>query len=57
MIVGGSGCGKSTLMKHMIGLYQPIAGRVLIDREDVGHFFRRETASPTSGEMTAGRHA
>jgi phospholipid/cholesterol/gamma-HCH transport system ATP-binding protein len=24
-ILGGSGCGKSTLMKHMIGLYEPIA--------------------------------
>src|SRR5450755_3580060 len=26
VILGGSGCGKSTLMKHMIGLYEPIAG-------------------------------
>lgn len=35
MIVGGSGCGKSTLMKHLIGLYAPIAGRVLIDGADI----------------------
>lgn len=29
-ILGGSGCGKSTLLKHMIGLYRPFAGDVLI---------------------------
>lgn len=34
-ILGGSGCGKSTLLKHMIGLYKPAAGRILIDSEDV----------------------
>ena len=35
VILGGSGCGKSTLLKHMIGLYQPMAGRVLIDGDDI----------------------
>ncbi len=35
VILGGSGCGKSTLLKHMIGLYQPYAGRVLINGVDV----------------------
>lgn len=34
-IVGGSGCGKSTLLKHMIGLFLPDAGRVLIGGEDI----------------------
>jgi len=34
-ILGGSGSGKSTLMKHMIGLYQPVAGRVLIEGQDI----------------------
>src|SRR5690242_9756139 len=35
VILGGSGCGKSTLLKHMIGLYQPAAGRVLVLGEDI----------------------
>ena len=30
-IVGPSGAGKSTMLKHMIGLYTPYAGRILID--------------------------
>ncbi|HEV8255350.1 MAG TPA: ATP-binding cassette domain-containing protein [Casimicrobiaceae bacterium] len=35
IILGGSGCGKSTLLKHMIGLYQPRAGHVFIDGDDI----------------------
>ncbi len=31
VILGGSGCGKSTMMKHMIGLYTPAAGQVLVN--------------------------
>jgi phospholipid/cholesterol/gamma-HCH transport system ATP-binding protein len=31
VIAGGSGSGKSTLLKHMIGLYRPSGGRILID--------------------------
>src|ERR1041384_812055 len=34
-ILGGSGSGKSTLLKHMIGLYRPAGGRILIDGEDI----------------------
>jgi phospholipid/cholesterol/gamma-HCH transport system ATP-binding protein len=34
-IVGGSGCGKSTLLKHMIGLFRPDAGRVIVGGEDI----------------------
>ena len=33
-IMGGSGCGKSTLLRSMIGLLRPVAGTVLVDRED-----------------------
>ncbi len=35
VILGGSGCGKSTLLKHMIGLYEPQAGHVFIDGDDI----------------------
>lgn len=35
VILGGSGCGKSTLLKHMIGLYRPASGRILIDGQDI----------------------
>jgi phospholipid/cholesterol/gamma-HCH transport system ATP-binding protein len=34
VIMGDSGCGKSTLMRHMIGLQEPAAGRVLYRGED-----------------------
>jgi phospholipid/cholesterol/gamma-HCH transport system ATP-binding protein len=29
-IMGGSGCGKSTLLKHLIGLYEPKRGDIVI---------------------------
>src|SRR5574341_427123 len=35
VILGGSGGGKSTLLKHMIGLYRPVAGSILIEGEDI----------------------
>jgi phospholipid/cholesterol/gamma-HCH transport system ATP-binding protein len=35
VILGGSGCGKSTLLKHMIGLYEPAAGKIIIDGDDI----------------------
>jgi phospholipid/cholesterol/gamma-HCH transport system ATP-binding protein len=35
VILGGSGCGKSTLLKHLIGLYKPAAGRILIEGQDI----------------------
>ena len=35
VILGGSGCGKSTLLKHLIGLYRPAAGRVLLNGIDI----------------------
>lgn len=35
VIIGGSGCGKSTLLKHMIGLYKPRSGRVVVNGLDL----------------------
>jgi len=35
VILGGSGCGKSTLLKHMIGLYPPARGRILVEGRDL----------------------
>ena len=35
VILGGSGCGKSSLLKHMIGLYQPMAGEVLFGTDNL----------------------
>ena len=32
---GGSGCGKSTLLKHLIGLYRPEGGSMVIDGDDM----------------------
>jgi len=34
VIMGGSGYGKSTLLRHLIGLIQPSAGRILYDEWD-----------------------
>jgi phospholipid/cholesterol/gamma-HCH transport system ATP-binding protein len=34
-ILGGSGSGKTTLLKHMIGLEKPLAGRIVIDGDDI----------------------
>ncbi|WP_031479623.1 ABC transporter ATP-binding protein [Maridesulfovibrio frigidus] len=36
IILGGSGCGKSTVLKHMIGLYPPSHGQIIIDGDDIG---------------------
>lgn len=35
VILGGSGCGKSTLLKHIIGLYEPLEGSILIKDKDI----------------------
>jgi len=35
VLLGGSGCGKSTLLKHMIGLHDPLQGRILIHGRDL----------------------
>ncbi len=35
VILGGSGCGKTTLLKHMIGLYRPANGSILIEGDNI----------------------
>ncbi|TMG86024.1 MAG: ATP-binding cassette domain-containing protein [Betaproteobacteria bacterium] len=35
VILGGSGSGQSTLLKHMIGLYEPMSGKIVIDGDDI----------------------
>lgn len=35
VILGGSGCGKTTLLKHLIGLYVPFRGDILIKGESI----------------------
>jgi phospholipid/cholesterol/gamma-HCH transport system ATP-binding protein len=34
-ILGGSGCGKSTTLKHLIGLYEPMSGDILINGRSI----------------------
>jgi phospholipid/cholesterol/gamma-HCH transport system ATP-binding protein len=41
-ILGGSGSGKSTLLKHMIGLYKPAAGQILISGQDIAAVYGEE---------------
>ena len=35
-LVGNNGAGKSTVVKLLAGLYQPTAGRILLDGKDIG---------------------
>lgn len=35
VILGGSGCGKSSLMKHIIGLYRPMKGDILVGGKSI----------------------
>jgi phospholipid/cholesterol/gamma-HCH transport system ATP-binding protein len=41
-ILGGSGSGKSTMLKLIGGLVRPLAGRVVVDGDDVGSLSERE---------------
>ncbi len=59
IIMGGSGCGKSTLLRHLIGLKQPAAGRVLYgdidfwagEEEDRQQILRRAGVLYQSGAL------
>ena len=42
VILGRSGSGKSVLLKHLVGLFQPDAGRVFIDGENIAVLHERQ---------------
>ena len=42
VILGRSGSGKSVLLKHLIGLFQPNEGKVLVDDEDITRLTERQ---------------
>jgi phospholipid/cholesterol/gamma-HCH transport system ATP-binding protein len=42
VILGGSGSGKTVLMKHIMGLFKPDHGEVIVDGQDVTRMDRRE---------------
>lgn len=42
VILGRSGSGKSVLLKHLVGLFKPTSGRVLIDGEDISKLRERQ---------------
>ncbi|MFA6567224.1 MAG: ATP-binding cassette domain-containing protein [Victivallales bacterium] len=35
VVIGGSGCGKSTILKHLIGLYEPMRGDILVNGKSI----------------------
>lgn len=37
-IVGGSGAGKSTLLNLLLGLYEPVAGKILLNGKDITQY-------------------
>ena len=41
-VIGPSGTGKSTILKVLIGLLEPTAGRVFIEKQDVSHLTEKE---------------
>ena len=44
VILGGSGSGKTVLMKHIMGLFKPDRGQVMVDGHNVSTMSRQELA-------------
>jgi phospholipid/cholesterol/gamma-HCH transport system ATP-binding protein len=42
VVLGGSGSGKTVLMKHIMGLFKPDRGQVMVDGQNVSTMPRRE---------------
>src|SRR5258708_31139024 len=42
VVLGGSGRGKAVLMKHIMGIFKPDRGRVIVDGQDVSVMGRQE---------------
>jgi phospholipid/cholesterol/gamma-HCH transport system ATP-binding protein len=42
VILGGSGSGKTVLMKHIMGLFKPDSGEVIVDGENISLMDRRQ---------------
>jgi phospholipid/cholesterol/gamma-HCH transport system ATP-binding protein len=45
VVLGGSGSGKTVLMKHIMGLFKPDKGRVMVDGQDVSTMARHELST------------
>ncbi|MBS2022242.1 MAG: ABC transporter ATP-binding protein [Deltaproteobacteria bacterium] len=44
VVLGGSGSGKTVLMKHIMGLFKPDKGEVIVDGENVSTMSRQDLA-------------
>ena len=44
VVLGGSGSGKTVLMKHIMGLFKPDRGQVIVDGQNVSTMSRQELA-------------
>src|SRR5919108_4211121 len=42
VVMGGSGSGKSTILRHLIGAYQPDAGQIYLDGEEITRLPERD---------------